>query len=261
MSVSDISKNTLVGYCVFQYLDFYTNDYRGHIEDTIKVVGKDTTTQEICNIDSPYINSEWNFEGKFYTISPVFRPIPYNMIMIGIRYTLSMPRRIKEVFVQYDILDLEDFILYIVCYNEKIPNTIPLYFLEIGGSIVPTFNKEELKKRNPGFKDYYIPVIYVLKNDINKFSCYEGNIIQDTNSDKTFYANILNCKYKTFFNIVENMKKKNNIKNIQNYNNISKQTSDDPEKFLCKYNNTIVVLIIGLILVMFLLLLILKIRA
>lgn len=204
MSITD---NSLMGFCIYQYINSGSSDFRGYIEDQVSVVDNNKETT-ICNVArlSEGVIKKFIFIGHFYALSPTFRPIPYNMKMVAIEYTDFEPIIITNVYYNNDIFNYKDNTIYFITYNLKLPNTIPVYFYSYGKSIIPTL-ENKAPTNDPNWKVWKIPVIYVLPTNVNKFSCYEGNIIFDEKSNKTFYENLMLCKSETFFDGIEKIKK------------------------------------------------------
>jgi hypothetical protein len=214
----NIHNNTVKKFCIQWYINKEEKDYRCDIIESQHII-IDNNVEHECIYDTDFVKSKYYIKkNNFYAIDALFKPIPYNMEIFCINYSDSHPIIINDIFVNYDVFSFKKYNKYFIAYNQQVPNSIPLYIFKFNNSILLS-NEDKYPTDDIGWERHTIPVIYVLNNSTNTFSCYEGTIIHDPTSNKTFYQNILFCKPKTFFNIIEDIKKENNVKKNKPKNN------------------------------------------
>lgn len=121
------------------------------------------------------------FDVPFYGISPTVKVIPKGMKLFRIVRSDEYPYRIMSVDIVRNRSLVKNMVsTHFIAYNEKVENTVPLYFHKLGRFIVPSF-----KESSPTSDNRWVLVntAYVMSYDTFKnkgeikFKCEEDMCI------------------------------------------------------------------------------------
>lgn len=119
----------------------------------------------------------WELKRTFFAVNPMLRPIPIGMKLYGIDIG-GTPQRITNIEIVYGLFNVYPETLYLIAYNRRVSNTIPLYFYKENLSIQPSFIFDDNKQQVD-----FSP-IYVLDNlDYSSFRCYDGRCLPVNKND------------------------------------------------------------------------------
>jgi hypothetical protein len=184
--------NSIVPFCILQYINPQENIYRGIIKNSIPIKNKDGNLVFNCSEKDEQIFKKWRLVGVFYAISPMFRPIPYGMKLYCTEYSISSPIRTTNIHLNYDLFDFKKNCTYFTTYNTPTINTVPLYFHRLGTNVFPSFDKHQ-PTTGEWVLDKLSPIYVMINIDPNnaKFYCYNGKCISWNKSDELpFVSNI-----------------------------------------------------------------------
>jgi len=143
---SNIELLDMAEFCIMHYIIPHDNIYRGTIVNS--KLRQTRTGLTLGCIQESVAFKKWKKVGSFYSILPVFRPIPVGMNMFYIEYSDSAPFRMIGIKVNYDLFKYKHNYMYFITYNRPTPYTVPLYFYQLEGSVFPSFDS------NPPLEDW-----------------------------------------------------------------------------------------------------------
>lgn len=204
----------LIPYCIYTKINTSQSNKNGITKSStyISHIGAPELMVDDDGKNARYrcMNKSIQYEGwkpytTFYTLSPQYRPIPKDMILLCAEWNRGFPYNtidIKHVIDPYDInqaLTFNSSCNFFYAYNRHIKGTTPLYLFKNDEGLFPTFEKDPPEKDVLNWWPADIPIIYVIvpenKLDYNgikniKFDQKNGTCFPSKNGK---YNNINNC--------------------------------------------------------------------
>ena len=179
-----MNDNIIIPFCIWHYIDLDTKTFLGYIGGPRRykkngVIGFD------CDVDTKKFN-KWFLAGTFYAVSPSFRPIPVGMKIFCAKKNMSEPYNTNDVYLMYDPYNIKDNCVYFTTYNQKVPNTVPLYFHSFGNNIFPSFDSKP-PSSSPEWSQTFISPIFVMTKSHEKFKSVNGRCIPWSEDIKDLY--------------------------------------------------------------------------
>jgi len=153
--------------------------YYEHVQGGGIILNPSQTTDETGNIRFSCHKGEdgWELKRTFYAVNPMLRPIPIGMKLYGIDIG-GEPKKITNIELVYGLFNVYPETLYLIAYNRRVANTIPLYFYKESLFIQPSFVYDETKQQVD------LSPIYVLDSlDYSSFRCYDGRCLPVNKDD------------------------------------------------------------------------------
>lgn len=221
---SNNSNNLIIPYCIY-HKDVPLGEKTKGVGDSISYlshIGYNELTVDNNGENLSYkcmnkstIYNSWSLYGTFYSLNPLFRPIPKDMILIGSKWNIAEPYNSISVFhvmdsysIITDINKLNQEYIYFYAYSRKVKNSVPLYFHKNSEGIYASFDKE-FPDKSINWIQPMIPVVYVISpdtiysadkkilvDDINhlRFTNLDNTCIPDNNGS---FSNIEDCILQT----------------------------------------------------------------
>lgn len=174
--------SVIIPFCIYHYIDPDTQTYMGYIGNPRKTMLKDGT--EIFECDPKYkIFKQWFLAGRFYAISPSFRPIPVGMRIFCAKAMQEYPYSTREITDMYDPYNIKSDCVYFTTYNQPVPNTKELYFHIIENNVFPSFNPQPPSNDQRWSQAQISPIFVMTPSTVGddpnniKFKCLNGKCL------------------------------------------------------------------------------------
>lgn len=179
-----MNDSIIIPFCIWHYIDLDTKTFLGYIGGPRKykkngLIGFD------CDIDTKKFN-KWFLAGTFYAVSPSFRPIPVGMKIFCAKKNMTQPYNTNDVYLMYDPYNIKDNCVYFTTYNQKVPNTVPLYFHASRDNIFPSFDPNP-PSSSPEWSEASIPQVFVMTKRHEKFKSVNARCIPWSEDIKDLY--------------------------------------------------------------------------
>jgi hypothetical protein len=160
-------------FCIMHYDDPSTNTYRGFINYPMRIKTKSGEYIFKC-LNPPIEYGPWKKYHTFYSLPPMFRPIPTGLKLINATKLGKNPYSTKEINYSFDPFNIEKDAVSFITWTQPVPATVPLYLhINPEGTIYPSFEKNPPSKGN-WTQDKLSP-IYVLVNPYTHPTTLDSN--------------------------------------------------------------------------------------
>jgi hypothetical protein len=160
------------------------NTYTDLISVSRTILIKDGNKRPECKLHKDM--SSYNYNGSFYAINPMMRPIPVGTILICIKVSIAFPYNSISISVVSDMYKLYNDCVYMIVWGQRVPYTVPFYIYTNGSSMHLSYINDP-----PGEKweEDLLSPIYVLPDIANKdnnpvFNQISSNVERDFKIDK-----------------------------------------------------------------------------
>lgn len=174
------TNNLILPYCIYHKINKNFKDkegvigsslYLSHIGSPELIIDKGGVNPRYKCMDKSLLYSDWIPYATFYSLNPLYRPIPKDMVLICAAWKRGEPYNTLDIIhvmdpykIESDLLDFSGGCMYFYAFSRKIKGTIPLYFFKNNDGIYATFENNP-PDNNENWIKSKISVLYVISPD------------------------------------------------------------------------------------------------
>ena len=148
--MDDVDLTQLMPYCLFKNVTQPPAIFRLQAPSLLKS-NMDGSRQYQCELPSQL--PSWSPYIKFYTMSPMMRPIPQYSALIAFEHNAAAPHELLRANILYDVMDNAsydramsmlrkpmEYSVVVCAFTYPVPKAVPLYLYTRNDQIFPTFD-------------------------------------------------------------------------------------------------------------------------